>query len=265
MIGKKKVEAGAPAWVLTYGDMMSLLLCFFILLAAFADYEKGGSAAIMEAMQSIQQALGIQLPSAKTSAKSFDFNAFVDQLKKTIQDFEAKNRGDSQEKGIYGKTFRLRRIRDGMEITVGGPILFEPFSANLTEQGKESLAQIGENLRGHRNKVDIIGHAAEEPRPKDWTYLDAMELSYQRATKVAEELIHQGADPRTLRLVAVGANEPLPADGAESNRASDSRRVEIVIRESMIDDYAGEIPARTPQKPDSGNAPTSQPAATATP
>ena len=35
---KKEAPAGAPEWVLTYGDMMSLLLCFFILLAPFADY-----------------------------------------------------------------------------------------------------------------------------------------------------------------------------------------------------------------------------------
>lgn len=245
MIGKKKVSAGAPEWVLTYGDMMSLLLCFFIMLAAFADYEKGGggSSAVIQAIQSIQSALGIKIKDNSAMANMIQFNAMVDQIKSAIQQLDPKYRGDSSEQGIQGKTFRLRRIRDGMEITVGGVILFEPFAATLTNEGKESLEKIGQILKGHRNKIDIVGHAAEQPRPADWTYTDAMQLSYDRARYVADELIRRGVDPRTVRLVAVGGNEPVAADGLKGN--GENRRVEIIVRESMIDDYRAEQPARS--------------------
>lgn len=246
MLGKKKVATGAPEWVLTYGDMMSLLLCFFILLAAFADYEKGGggSAAVIQAIQSIQSALGIKIKDNSAMASLIQFNAMVDQIKSAIRQLDPKFRGDSSEQGIQGKTFRLRRIRDGMEITIGGPVLFEPFEARLTAEGKESLEKIGEILKGHRNKIEIVGHAAEQPRPADWTYTDAMQLSYDRARFVADELVRRGVDPRTVRLVAVGANEPVSADGIRSN--GENRRVEIVVRESMIDDYRDEQAARQP-------------------
>ena len=241
---KKEAPAGAPEWVLTYGDMMSLLLCFFILLAAFADYEKGGgaSAAVVQAIQSIQAALGIKVKDDSALASMVQFNAMVEQIKSAIQQLDPKYRGDSSEQGIHGKTFRLRRIRDGMEITIGGPILFEPFSAKLTPEGKQALENIGGILKGHRNKIEIVGHAAEQPRPADWTYIDAMQLSHERARHVADELVRRGVDPRTIRLVAVGANEPVAQDGLKSE--GENRRVEIIVRESMIDDYRAEQPAR---------------------
>ncbi len=241
---KKPPPAGAPAWVLTYGDMMSLLLCFFILLAAFADYEAGGgSEAMAVALKSIQDALGIRLPNASPNATVTEFNAVIQNIRDAIRHLEQKNRGDSTDRGVYGRSFRLRRIRDGMEITIGGPVLFEPFSAELSPGGAEALAHIGEALAGHRNKIEIRGHAAEGPRPRDWTHEDAMRLSFERAARVAAELVRLGVDPRTIRLAACGANEPIPEDKTDPTRRDDNRRVEVFVRESVIDDYMGEVPA----------------------
>lgn len=246
MLGKKKNPEGAPAWVMTYGDMMSLLLCFFIMLTAFADFQPGGggSAAVVQAMQSIQKALGIKLKNDSVISQAVTFNAMLDQIKKVLEEYDSEHRGDTDQKGIQGKTFRLKRIRDGMEITIGGPILFEPFAARLTEQGRDSLVNIADILKGHRNKVDIVGHAAEQPAPADWTYSDAMQLSYDRARCVADELVRKGVDPRAVRLVAVGANEPVRKDSDQFTRSGDNRRVEIVVRESLIDDYREEQSAR---------------------
>jgi hypothetical protein len=130
-----------------------------------------------------------------------------------------------------------------MEITIGGPVMFEPFAAKPTEEGQTQLRQIIELVKGHRNVVEIRGHAAEEPLPADWTYADMMKLSYARAEFVAEELIHTGADPRQLRLVAVGANEPIARGVYDQAQRGDNRRVEIIVRESLIDDYVGQTPA----------------------
>jgi chemotaxis protein MotB len=258
LLAKKKQAGGAPEWALTYGDMMSLLLCFFILLAAFADYEKGGgggSSSVADAMQSIQEALGIKVPNPSVLKDAAAFNAMLEQIKKTVQDFNEKNRGNTREEGVAGKSFRLRRIRDGMEIVVGGTVLFEPFATKLTDDGHRSLEKLGEIVKGHRNKVDVIGHAAEQPAPSDWTYRDAMELSYSRAKCVAEELIKRGLDPRTVRIVAVGPNEPMRRDTVNPTGAGDDRRVEIVVRESLIDDYKMEQSSRLSADPPTAIAP----------
>lgn len=239
MLKKKPPPAGAPTWVLTFGDMMSLLLCFFILLVAFADFEEGSSQAkIAAVLESIREAFGgMSGQSGQITDPHIDFHSMIRRLESVIKPEDPKNRGHSDEKGIHGRRVRLRRIRQGAEITIGGPIIFKPFEAKITEEGKEVLGQIAEILRGHRNKIEIRGHAAEEPRPADWTDGDAMDLSYRRARFVAEELELQGVESRRVVLVAAGRNEPVTQGIYDPAKLADNRRVEIIVREALIDDY----------------------------
>ncbi|GMV96334.1 MAG: OmpA family protein [Phycisphaerae bacterium] len=236
-IKKKPPPAGAPDWVLTYGDMMSLLLCFFILLAAFADFEAGGSQdKRILAIASIQEALGIRT-SGSVRDKVVQFNTLIDQLRQAIKELKAKAQGDAVDRGLHGRNFRLRRIRDGMEMVIGGPILFDLFSSRLNDAGQEAVTRIGEVLKGHRNMVEVRGHANDGAGTPEWSPVVAMRLAHARAEAVAQALIDGGIDPRTLRLVAVGDNEPIPRDAEGPDRRADGRRVEIIVRESLLDDY----------------------------
>jgi chemotaxis protein MotB len=239
---KPVVKAGAPEWMVTYGDMVTLLLTFFVMLASMANFNDVDER-FMAAVRSIREALGMRGQVGTAMDPSVDFHSLLHKLESIVKPDLPQDYGDSEDEGIHGKNFRLRRIRDGMEITMGGPVLFEPFSTTLSDDARAKLEQIGEALRGHRNKIEIRGHAAEEPRPADWTYHDAMALSYARAEAVADELIQQGVDERTLRLVAVGANEPVAQEVYDLAKRGDNRRVEIVVRESLIDDYVGQQPA----------------------
>lgn len=263
-LAKKAAPSGAPEWVLTYGDMMSLLLCFFILLAAFADYSPGAGVETPEmktALESIREAFGMG-GGVVGPNNEIDFQALIKKLREVSSQESAGHRGDTREEGVYGKSFRLRKIRDGMEIVMGGPVVFEPFSDKLTEDGKQALAQVAESVRGHRNKMEIRGHAAEEPRPADWTDDDSLQLSFRRAKAVADELILRGVDRRALICSAAGANEPLATGVYEANRRAQGRRVEIIVRESLIEDYVKpateeEIRSKVP-----ATAPAVNPAAT---
>jgi len=242
---KKEIEEGAPLWMVSYGDMMSLLLTFFIMLASLANFDEVHDR-FMQAVESIRNALGMSGQVGSKIDTSVDFASMIQRLESIIKPDRPKQRGDSDEKGIYGESFRVRRIRDGMEITLGGPIMFEPFSDQLNKEGKTVLAKVGEEIKGHRNKIEIRGHAAEEPRPADWTYHDARKLSYARAERVADSLILRGLDPRTLRIVAVGENEPVARGIYDPAQRGYNRRVEIIVRESLIDDYVGQAPAHPP-------------------
>jgi outer membrane protein OmpA-like peptidoglycan-associated protein len=177
---------------------------------------------------------------------AIDFHSLLERLESMVKPDMPKSLGDSEQEGIHGKNFRLRKIRDGMEITIGGPVLFDPFSAELTEQGKKAIQEIGNTLRGHRNKVEIRGHAAEYPQPEDWTFEDAMELSWMRTKAVANELILRGVDPRTLLYSAAGPNEPLNRRDYDAHKRGEGRRVVVLVRQSLIDDYMGQPTASTP-------------------
>jgi len=254
---KKKPE-GAPAWMVTYGDMVTLLLTFFVMLTSMANYEQV-SERFMAAIQSIREALGMTGQVGNMVDTSVDFHSLIHKLESITKPNMPKKRGDAREEGIHGKNFRIRRIRDGMEITIGGPIVFEPFSEKLTEEGKDMISQVGDKLRGHRNKIEVRGHAGEVTTSQEWTSDDAMSLSYKRAELVRHELILRGVDEKAISIVACGGNEPVVHDTFDPTKRSDNRRVEIVIRESLIDDYVGPKPLFDPVAQGPSTQPASQP------
>ena len=52
-----EVSEGAPAWVVTFGDLMSLLLCFFVLLLSFSEMDR---AVYKQVAGSLREAFGVQ-------------------------------------------------------------------------------------------------------------------------------------------------------------------------------------------------------------
>jgi chemotaxis protein MotB len=243
----------APMWIVSFADLVTLLMSFFVILSVKPE----GSAttqdpAFAQVASAIRAAFQHLPPADPTMDMNKDYQELVRRLMALINRDGPLHRGDSKDKGIQGKSFRVRKLRDGMEITVGGPIMFEPFAVKPTPEGDAALEQVFHIIKGHRNIVEIRGHAGDEPRPPDWKYEDAMTLSYQRAQYVAKRLTEQGADPRTIRIIAVGASEPVAREAYEENQRADNRRVEIIVRESLIDDYVGQVPFNA--------APTSEPA-----
>lgn len=235
----------APLWIISFADLVTLLMSFFVILsvkpqnAATDPHFAKLVAAVRAAFRAPPEAVSVD-------SAAIDIDALIRGLQAMGKDKDrgtGEHKGDSHEEGIYGNSFRVRRLRDGMELTAGGPVFFDPFSDKLNKEGQKSIADFGDLLKGHRNMVEIRGHAAEEPRPADWTFEDALKLSYARALHVAQELILRGVDPRALRITAVGPNEPIAKDTISPAERANNRRVEIIVRESLIDDFIGQIPA----------------------
>ena len=251
-MAKKHVEEdhgeSAPLWIVSFSDLVTLLLSFFVILSCGNTKEVGADpefAAIVAAVQSAFK----NAPPVDVNTPKADFNELVRKIMAMASKKEgagAANKGDSPDKGIHGRSFRVRRLRDGMEITMGGPVMFEPFAAKPTAEGEQQLQELIALIKGHRNVIEIRGHAGDEPWPADWTYADTMRLSYQRAEYVGSQLIAHGTDPRTVRLMAVGPNEPVAREVYDKERRSDNRRVELIVRESLIDDYVGQAPSNGP-------------------
>jgi len=268
MAAKKHAEQedhgeSAPLWIISFADLVTLMLSFFVILAA------GSGEAVVKAPEFIRIVAALQaaFKNAPAGAEAgvldpaADFNTLVQRLVALKKNQKPPGRGDTSDKGIPGKSFRVRRLRDGMEITIGGPVFFEPFSAQPTEEGQRQLQQIVEVIRGHRNVIEVRGHAGEGPWPADWTYQDALKLSYARAEFVGNVLLKNGIDPRSIRQVAVGPAEPLTQQAYNADDRAQNRRVEIIVRESTIDQYVGQTPANdTPASAPADETPTSHPA-----
>jgi chemotaxis protein MotB len=230
----------APLWIISFADLVTLLMSFFVILAAGRPQDTATDPEFAKVVAAVKAAFK-NLPETTASVDpNKDLAEIIRKLEALLKKDVPRKRapGETNDKGIAGKSFRVRRLREGMEITAGGPVFFDPFSAVLNAQGREDVAKLGEAIKGHRNMIEIRGHALEEPRPENWTYQDAMKLSYERAAAATNELIRAGIDPRTVRIVAAGPNEPLVRGVYDPVKAGDNRRVEILVREALLDDFA---------------------------
>jgi chemotaxis protein MotB len=224
--------------MVTYSDTMTLLLCFFVIIVSFSEVKKDQR--FQAVMESLRRAFGgfeggvglVPVPDLPTNT------LLVKLLELEIPEYTDKE-GDAQDEGIHGKRFRVTNVRDGVEVVVGGRITFDRFSATLKPEGRELIAKTAERLRGYNTKVLVRGHATREPIPSDSIYKDARDLSYARAKSVADELVANGVRSARLVMVAVGDAEPLVRQAYTDERLALNRRVELLVTEDLVDDYAG--------------------------
>lgn len=242
---KPPTSHGVPDWVLTYGDLMSLMLCFFVLLAAFANFETPNPK-LEDVLQSIRSVFGIRGHSGIMSNPGFDFSVLLKDLEKSVRRTQSENRSTTDTKGVAGRYANVRKIRDGAEITMGGPVVFRQFSADLLPDAAATVDGVAATLAGHLNKIEVRGHATAEPLPPGSPFKDPMDLSIARARAVVHRLVAGGVIPRTLRLVGAGASEPFIPRPQNPEQVAANRRVEIVVREALLADYDGDVAASQP-------------------
>ncbi|MCH8966466.1 MAG: flagellar motor protein MotB [Planctomycetes bacterium] len=238
--GKHVEEApkGAPEWMVTYGDTMTLLLCFFVIIVSMSELKEDKR--FQDVMESLRKAFGGYEGAVGTvPIENAPVNALIAKLLELEVPVDTDKMGDSEEEGIHGKKIRVTNVRDGIEVVVGGRITFSRFSATLMPQGRELLARTAERLRGYNTKILVRGHATHESLPEDAIYTDARDLSFARAKATADELARNGVRRVRMMLVAVGDTEPLVRQAYDENRRALNRRVEILVTEDLIDDYAG--------------------------
>lgn len=240
---EKKQPAGAPGWIVTYGDMMSLLLCFFVILVAMSEIKQDEK--FQEVMESIKIAFGYQGGIGATPTTIPPKISLVKRLESIVIPKRIKQIGDADDVGIEGKVFRITQVREGIKVAVGGRVSFGRFSAALKPEGADLIAQLADKIRGHTNKIDVRGHATLESLPSDSPYEDQVDLSFARARAVAKALVDNGVNDKRIRITACGATELLLRQAYDEKRRSVNRRAEIIVSESLISEYEGEPVADT--------------------
>lgn len=248
MLKKNPPPAGAPDWVLTYGDLMSLLLCFFILLAAMANFDKQDKR-MQTAIESIRQALGATAQVGAAPDQTLDFNSLLKQLEEILRNApHERTNSDAPDDAIPGAEMRVRRINDGLEVTVGGTIAFDRFETKVSAAAEPLLATLVEKVRGHRNKIEVRGHAAQEPLPPNSPYRDVVELSFARAKATRDRLVDLGVEADRIRVVAVGPFEPIVRKAYSDEARAQNHRVDIRVLEVHVEEYANAAaPADAPK------------------
>ncbi|UCD74451.1 MAG: OmpA family protein [Phycisphaerales bacterium] len=226
---------------MTFGDMMSLLLCFFILLQMFSELKKDHE--YQRVVTAIKEAFGYAggigvLPVNDPPLKSI---VEVMEAMAVEQDNQELNDSASPTKGIDGPQMRVKKIRDGIVFTIGGPSTFEPLSAELRPSVKSQIERLAVMLAGRNNKIVIRGHAAAKYLPEDSIWDDLDQLAFERARNVKNMLLEMGLDDRVFRLEVAGTREPVRPRAVAPPDAAENRRVEIILTEQLADELNADL------------------------
>ncbi|OHB67125.1 MAG: flagellar motor protein MotB [Planctomycetes bacterium RBG_13_63_9] len=205
---EEEPEAGVPEWVVTFGDMMSLLLTFFIMLFSMSEIkEKELYQAMMEAMRrrfGYQQSTASMMPGPTKPRNSL--MAELASLGRALREHTLD--GGDRVHAPVGDYPRVQSIQKGDHTTRGGVVFFAEGSAELTEKSKQILHTVAEVIGGKAQKIEIRGHTSTKPLSADSPFKDHWDLAYARCRSVKDYLVKLGIDPKRIRLDVAADNEP---------------------------------------------------------
>jgi chemotaxis protein MotB len=228
-------EEGAPEWLMTFSDLMSLLLTFFVLLLSFAnmDIQK-----FQDMLGSIKEAFGVQV-----KRKQADYVAF------SPSKYESKVKLTKEDKQILGMVFTIKSLLsetsktvpldvstedEGVLVRVQSDLMFKKGTAILLPSSKKILDSIIKLLKKNDWMVAIRGHT-DDREIKSSKYPSAWELSTARAAAVLRYLLEKGKfNPRRFKAEGYADTLPLVPNISEKNRAK-NRRVEFYFYRSRVE------------------------------
>ncbi|WP_238902570.1 OmpA family protein [Clostridium sp. YIM B02506] len=217
---KPKKEVKTDAWLATYGDMVTLVLTFFVLMYSFSSVNEKKLASIASALNSlltgnssntIMDGQGEMLEAPEVTAPSM-----YDQVKEFI------------EKNDLEDVAEIKNDARGVIIQLKDSILFDSGKADLIPQSKEVLDKISSLMATMDNNFIIEGHTDNIPI-NTYKFSDNWELSSDRATSVIRYFTQaKGLDSTKFQSAGYGEFRPLVDNSTEENRAK-NRRVNILI------------------------------------
>lgn len=255
-------SASAPPWIVTFADLMVLLMCFFVLMLSFStmDPEK------FKLMSgSMQQAFGVQTdvtatgPPKGTSLEAKEFSPAVPEptdlhevrqhtvdsnlntldlgLQQRLRELKAQEEAADQQAQQLRAIFRqeiddgkLLIRQEGTNVTI--QLLekdsFPSGSADLESGSHDTLAKIGSLVAAMTGAITVSGHTDNVPVRAGGTYRSNWDLSAARAASVGHELLAAGLEPTRLMVSGHADTQPRAPNDTPASRAL-NRRVDITF------------------------------------
>jgi chemotaxis protein MotB len=238
-MGKKKIvkdegPAGAPDWVVTFTDMISLLVTFFVLLMTFSsmeEYDYLKVDALLSGNTGVMENRGSVLPDTPEE----DFVAATDLQRGAVKPHVRppdKLHENLEEMGQKVTDQHLEmtfdHLADGLVIEFGREEGFDRGSADLSPALRQSLGEIGRVLENYPHLLVVEGFT--DSRFTGTTHLPTAEdLSFARASAAADALVEASGMPAVrVQVAGHGAADPRASNADPEGRLM-NRRVQIRV------------------------------------
>ena len=191
-------------WIFTYGDLVTLLLCFFILLFSTCKYQT---------MKFKSLAASFKPLPAGTPFMNEGKDSIIEQIAQQIEESEL---GDDTNISIQEK---------GVVVSFKASAYFKEDSANLSPKAIKEMTRFSKLIFLLPNKIQIEGHT-QKKISKNWG--STWELAGARASKVARFLIENGLDPTKITVKSFGSTRPRFREVSARQKILNNR-VEVVV------------------------------------
>lgn len=221
---EEELEApSAPFWLVTYGDMVTLLLTFFVMIVAMSEIKQDH---FMEAMSYFTgrtsvfenaQPITVIPQSAEDSMEAREQAERVESLMQFIE-----------EEGLEDKV-QINFEEESMHVVITDAVMFNSGSSIVQETAREVLTLVSAVSPEMTESITVIGHTDDQPistsqYPSNW------ELSAARASSVVRFLLTQENSLSPDRYQAIGQGEFDPVDSNDTSEGrARNRRIELLI------------------------------------
>ena len=234
---KKKGGSGGANWMDTYGDMVTLLLCFFVMLYSMSTMDKNKWIALVQSFNPSETTQQTQsLPGEGGEQMT---QAEVDENMEELYQTLAQYVSDS---GLNDKV-SLSKGSGYVFISFDDTVFFDGDSYKLRDDGKAVLDEVAEPLAQARdsiNEIRVLGHTAQAVADAPNDVIADRFLASNRATVVTIYLQEKNViDPARLVSVGYGQWRPVSSNDNPTERAK-NRRVELIISGLDLDSVAGD-------------------------
>ncbi len=221
-----------PEWLAAFGDLMSLLLCFFVLLLSMSSMD---AKKVSEAIGSLSGAMSVLEGGTQTevSKKRIQEATPIDSQDETADTVNrvkqaASDMNEMMEKA-QGPEVTVDEAEDGFVIKLPATLLFKPGSATIENQDAllflKRVALIAQQLPNDL-QMSIQGHTDNTNPAPSSPFKDNWELSSARAIAVLHELVLDGVKPVRMSAAGFAQYQPIATNMTPTGREK-NRRVEI--------------------------------------
>ena len=219
--GRHLIEIGedftsqTSMWVVPYGNLMTILMIFFLVLYAFSFVVSGERFETI--VQSLQKDVGGEVD-----------KEYMERVIRKARERELAEKMDGliDEKRLK-KFANVKIDKEGIKVVFRSPVIFDLGNAELKPEIISVLSAVARVIKDMPNEVVVGGHTDDRPIMSG-EFRSNWELSAARAFSVIRYFIGQGVDPARLSAIGYGEYRPLYPNDTEEHCAF-NRRIEIDI------------------------------------
>jgi chemotaxis protein MotB len=223
------------AWAIPYGDLVTLLLAFFVVMYSISSVNEGKYRVVSDSLNAAfhgppTTTAPIQIGEAAATTVA----APVVQLPPDAKTMALRQLAEQASEALSPLIMQgLVDVQPGdgfVEISIRSDILFASGAARLAGEAQAVITALGQALRAFPNSIRVEGHTDDVPVASG-AFASNWELSAARAASVVHMLVDSGVEPRRLSVIAFGEYRPVLPNTTPDGRNA-NRRVVLTIEGS---------------------------------